>query len=239
MSILRIPPGHLRVRLVEAQRAAGIGMLSAERVANTLHISIVELDAVLRALAAMGWAQMRVASGGRRVYSVSRLMEYTPQEGCRPGLSILPREVLTALKGVAEDMPVEVDIIAARLTAASGPVDPLWLDVALSVFVAAGHLLYREGRWHLTEFGLVAAYRAAMRPVQTAEFAAAFLAERQDLRGPIDWPTIAARLGVSVALVAQWADGAQRTGMVEHRDGHTYLTDSGRPLLVRASPLLG
>ncbi len=114
----------------------------------------------------------------------------------------------------------------------------MWLLLQLALFVAAGLLgLHHADRWHLTASGIKAAHRAAIQPVQTEEIAAAFTAELQALSRPLDWATIAGRLGVPVALVNEWADDAVYAGYAIRRGGHTYLSPQGRKLLSTASPL--
>lgn len=236
--MLRIPPGRLRAALIRAQNLAGIGMINAEGVADRLGVSATDIDTVLRVLAAVGLADMRTASGGRRVYATHQLTAHVPPEGRRPELTILPREVLAVLGRLALETPASTDSIAAGLTAAAGPVDPVWLTLQLALFVAAGTLgVHHDGRWHLSPFGAAAASRARTQPLHTEEIAAACAAEQLRLSGSFDRATIAARLGVPVALVNLWLIDAVDAGHAVHRGNRTVLTDAGRERLRTASPL--
>ncbi len=221
-----VDPAELHRALLWAHSRAGQPDrgFTAQRVADRIRVSAVDMGAVLDVLAAVGLLHSHRTPNGLNLYYRHRLADLGTAIECRPGVAAISRRELWAAISSAWQRAgqASTDDIAVNVDAPAGLVDRTWLLLRLATWTAAELLVLTSGpAWALTDRGLDQHERTRRERPSDPQVWAAIAAEQSHRRprGGLDLGAVASRVGVPTPWLDVWADEAIQAGLLARTDG--------------------
>ncbi|WP_261565298.1 hypothetical protein [Frankia gtarii] len=221
-----VDPAELHRVLLWAHARSGSAdrTFTAQRVADRVRVSAVDMGVALDALAVVGLLRSHHTRVGLTIYFRHRLVDLGGVEQCRPGTAAISRRELWAAISSAWQRAgaASTDDIAAGLDAPAGRVDRTWLLLRLATWTAAKLLVLTSGpAWALTARGLDQHEQIRRERPNDPQVWAAIAAEqahRHPHRG-LNLGAVADRLGAPTPWLHLWADEAVEAGLLTRTDG--------------------